>query len=380
MLSTNDFAGRVVLVTGAGSGIGREAARSFAARGGLVYAADLNEHGLAETVDLIAEIGGKARALLADVAIENQVADAIARIGREAGRLDVAFNNAGITGQARRIEDYPTEDFDRVIAVNLRSVFLGMKHELPLLRRNGGGAIVNTASVAALTGPGGMSAYADEPVMVDGELGWTPAPAVSGDDTMLRPVSNPFLPDGGMRLVDGNLGRGTFKTSAVDAERWTIEAPCRVFDDQEGVAKAFKAGELDKDVIVVVRFQGPRANGMPELHKLTPPLGVLQDRGHKVALVTDGRMSGASGKVPAAIHVTPEAFAGGPLAYLRDGDIVRLSAEDGTISTTADLSGREPAPTPPPAMGTGRELFAMFRINASSAEHGGSSMLEVAGL
>ncbi|MGF7154531.1 phosphogluconate dehydratase [Novosphingobium gossypii] len=227
---------------------------------------------------------------------------------------------------------------------------------------------------------GGMRAYTQEPVLEGDTLSWTPAPAVSGDDTMLRPVANPFLPDGGMRLVDGNLGRGTFKTSAVDAERWTIEAPCRVFDDQEGVAKAFKAGELDRDVIVVVRFQGPRANGMPELHKLTPPLGVLQDRGHKVALVTDGRMSGASGKVPAAIHVTPEAFAGGPLAYLRDGDIVRLSAEDGTISTTADLSAREPAPTPPPAMGTGRELFAMFRINASSAEHGGSSMLEVAGL
>lgn len=227
---------------------------------------------------------------------------------------------------------------------------------------------------------GGMDTYADEPVLVDGELGWTPAPSVSGDDTMLRPVSNPFLPDGGMRLVQGNLGRGTFKTSAVDAERWTIEAPARVFDDQEGVIKAFKAGELDRDVIVVVRFQGPRANGMPELHKLTPPLGVLQDRGFKVALVTDGRMSGASGKVPAAIHVTPEALGNGPLAYLRDGDIVRLSAEDGTISTTADLSGREPASPPPPAFGMGRELFAMFRVNASSAEHGGSSMLEVAGL
>jgi phosphogluconate dehydratase len=225
-----------------------------------------------------------------------------------------------------------------------------------------------------------MSAYADEPVLVDGELAWTPAPAVSGDDTMLRPVSAPFLPDGGMRLVQGNLGRSTFKTSAVDKERWTIEAPCRVFNDQEGVAKAFKAGELDRDVVVVVRFQGPRANGMPELHKLTPPLGVLQDRGHKVALVTDGRMSGASGKVPAAIHVTPEALANGPLAYLRDGDIVRLSAEDGTLSTTADLSTRDPAPPPPPAFGTGRELFAMFRLNASSAEHGGSSMLEVAGL
>jgi phosphogluconate dehydratase len=227
---------------------------------------------------------------------------------------------------------------------------------------------------------GGMRAYADEPVLVDGALAWTPAPAKSGDDTMLRPVANPFLADGGMRLVDGNLGRGTFKTSAVDATRWTIEAPCRVFDDQEGVINAFKAGELERDVIVVVRFQGPRANGMPELHKLTPPLGVLQDRGFKVALVTDGRMSGASGKVPAAIHVTPEAYAGGPLAYLRDGDVVRLSAEDGTISTTADLSARTPAPTPPPVFGTGRELFAMFRLSASSAEHGGSAMLEAAGL
>lgn len=227
---------------------------------------------------------------------------------------------------------------------------------------------------------GGMRAYADEPVLVDGQLAWTPAPAKSGDDTMLRPVAEPFLADGGMRLVDGNLGRGTFKTSAVDATRWTIEAPCRVFDDQEGVINAFKAGELERDVIVVVRFQGPRANGMPELHKLTPPLGVLQDRGFKVALVTDGRMSGASGKVPAAIHVTPEAYAGGPLAYLRDGDVVRLSAEDGTISTTADLSARTPAPTPPPVFGTGRELFAMFRLSASSAETGGSAMLEAAGL
>jgi phosphogluconate dehydratase len=226
---------------------------------------------------------------------------------------------------------------------------------------------------------GGMAAYASEPVLRDDKLSWIPIPETT-DDTMVRPVSNPFLPDGGMRLVEGNLGRGTFKTSAVDAERWTIEAPCRVFDTQEGVSQAFKAGELDRDVVVVVRFQGPRANGMPELHKLTPPLGVLQDKGFKVALVTDGRMSGASGKVPAAIHVTPEALGGGPLALLRDGDIVRLSAEDGTLSTTADLTGREPAPAPAPAMGMGRELFAMFRLNASGAEQGGSSMLELAGL
>ncbi|WP_395330533.1 phosphogluconate dehydratase [Novosphingobium sp. BL-8H] len=226
----------------------------------------------------------------------------------------------------------------------------------------------------------GMRAYATEPTLDDGELKWKPAPAVSGDDTMLSTVAKPFLPDGGMRLVSGNVGRATFKTSAVDQERWTIEAPCRVFETQEAVINAFKAGELDRDVVVVVRHQGPRANGMPELHKLTPPLGVLQDRGFKVALVTDGRMSGASGKVPAAIHVTPEALAEGPIAYLQDGDIVRLCAVDGTLSTTADLSGRSPAPLPAPAEGMGRELFAMFRMNAGGAEQGGSSMLEVAGL
>jgi phosphogluconate dehydratase len=232
---------------------------------------------------------------------------------------------------------------------------------------------------------GGMSEYAKEPALADEALVWKDLPEASCDDTMLRPVAKPFQPEGGMRLVDGNLGRATFKTSAVDEERWTIEAPCRVFDTQEAVAKAFAAGELDRDVVVVVRFQGPRANGMPELHKLTPPLGVLQDRGHRVALVTDGRMSGASGKVPAAIHVTPEALATaagewGPIAYLRDGDMVRLSAETGDLTTTADLSTREPASPPEDAMGMGRELFAMFRLNAGGAEQGGSAMLELAGL
>jgi len=226
----------------------------------------------------------------------------------------------------------------------------------------------------------GMGAYTTEPYLPEGQLAWRPTPVKSGDEAMVRPVAAPFLADGGMRLVQGNLGRAIFKTSAVDAERWTIEAPARVFDTQEAVAKAFAAGELNRDVVVVVRFQGPRANGMPELHKLTPPLGVLQDRGHKVALVTDGRMSGASGKVPAAIHVTPEALGGGPLSLLRDGDVVRLSAEDGTLSTTADLSTREPAPTPEAQMGMGRELFAMFRLHASGAEQGASAMLEVAGL
>ena len=233
--------------------------------------------------------------------------------------------------------------------------------------------------------PGGMADYSCEPVMAGDALVWRDTPKASGDDAMLRPASAPFSPDGGMRLVAGNLGRATFKTSAVDEDRWTIEAPARVFDTQEAVQAAFKAGELDRDVVVVVRFQGPRANGMPELHKLTPPLGVLQDKGFRVALVTDGRMSGASGKVPAAIHVTPEALAdasgrSGPLAYLRDGDVVRLCARTGTLEVMAELLGRTPALPPPAGLGMGRELFALFRMGADGAERGGSAMLAAAGL
>ena len=229
-----------------------------------------------------------------------------------------------------------------------------------------------------------LADYAREAWLDGNEVAWRDI-GPSGDTEMLRPATDPFQPDGGMRLVEGNLGRACFKTSAVDKSRWIVEAPCRVFSDQHEVAEAFKAGELERDVVVVVRFQGPRANGMPELHALTPVLGVLQDRGFKVALVTDGRMSGASGKVPAAIHVSPEALAdaagiSGPLALLRDGDIVRLSAVDGTLSTTADLSNRTPAPAPTDAPGLGRELFAMFRTGADEAEKGGSAMLSAAGL
>ncbi len=227
---------------------------------------------------------------------------------------------------------------------------------------------------------GGMRAYAQEPVLNGEELIWRPSPAQSGDPEILAPASTPFQPDGGMRLVTGNLGRATFKTSAVDRERWTIEAPARVFDSQDAVQAAFKAGELDRDVIVVVRFQGPRANGMPELHKLTPPLGVLQDKGFKVALVTDGRMSGASGTVPAAIHLTPEALGGSPLALVQDGDVIRLCAHEGTLEVLADLSTRQPAPAPQVEMGMGRELFAMMRRHADGAEQGGSAMLAEAGL
>ncbi len=226
---------------------------------------------------------------------------------------------------------------------------------------------------------GGFEAYGREPGMDGDTLTWRD-PGPSGDTEMLRPASDPFQSDGGMRLVEGNLGRACFKSSAVERERWTIEAPCRVFQDQRSVNEAFKKGELDRDVVVVVRYQGPRANGMPELHKLTPALGVLQDRGYRVALVTDGRMSGASGKVPSAIHCTPEALGGGPLSKLRDGDIVRVCAETGTLSTTADLDTRKPAEEPQADSGMGREFFAMFRHNADGAEQGASSMLAMAGL
>jgi phosphogluconate dehydratase len=208
-------------------------------------------------------------------------------------------------------------------------------------------------------------------------LAWSSVPESRNPD-ILRPASDPFQPDGGMRLVQGNLGRATFKTSAVVRERWTIEAPARVFADQDDVIRAYKAGELERDVVVVVRFNGPRANGMPELHKLTPPLGVLQDKGYRVALVTDGRMSGASGKVPAAIHLSPEALGGGPVGKLRDGDIVRLSAETGTLDALVDpaeWAARECVPAPPPRAGTGRELFAFMRHGASAAEQGGSALL-----
>ncbi|MEZ5680400.1 MAG: phosphogluconate dehydratase [Erythrobacter sp.] len=225
----------------------------------------------------------------------------------------------------------------------------------------------------------GFEAYTREPGMDGDALTWRD-PGPSGDAEMLRPASDPFQPDGGMRLVEGNLGRACFKSSAVERERWTVEAPCRVFEDQHSVNEAFKRGELDRDVVVVVRFQGPRANGMPELHKLTPALGVLQDRGYRVALVTDGRMSGASGKVPAAIHCTPEALGGGPLSKLRDGDVIRICATTGTLATDVDLDSREAAPAPAPDVGMGRELFAMFRANADGAERGASSMLAMAGL
>ena len=225
-----------------------------------------------------------------------------------------------------------------------------------------------------------LDGYAVEPALLADAVMFNPAPAVTRDPAMLRPSNDPFASDGGMRLLTGNLGRCVIKTSAVQPDRWVVEAPCAIFSTQDDVLRAFKAGALDRDVVVVVRHQGPRANGMPELHKLTPALGVLQDKGFRVALLTDGRMSGASGKVPAAIHLTPEAALGGPIARLIDGDIVRIDAVAGTLSTTAELAQRTDAPVPSAAQGVGRELFAFMRHGVDEAELGASAMLASAGL
>ena len=236
-----------------------------------------------------------------------------------------------------------------------------------------GAGLLHTDNLTA--GADQMEAWIGNPELHGDELVWKSAEE-SADIDMLRPVSEPFQKDGGLRLVKGNLGRAVFKTSAVEEERWLIEAPARCFSDQNEVLDAFRAGEFNSDCAVIVRFQGPRANGMPELHKLTPTLGVLQDRGHRVALITDGRMSGASGKVPAAIHVSPEALPDGPLARVRDGDLIRLDARSGTLAAVGiDLSSRPPANSPPPPFGTGRELFALMRMYGSDAEAGASAMI-----
>ncbi|RMF32940.1 MAG: phosphogluconate dehydratase [Alphaproteobacteria bacterium] len=224
----------------------------------------------------------------------------------------------------------------------------------------------------------GLARYTREPKLdASGGLRWEEGPRESLDTRILRPVTDPFAATGGLQLLRGNLGAACIKVSAVAAERQVIEAPARIFTDQEAVRQAFRAGEFTSDTVVVVRFQGPKANGMPELHSLTPILASLQDRGLKVALVTDGRMSGASGKVPAAIHVSPEAADAGPIARLRDGDRIRLDAPAGRLDALVEASewaAREPAEADLSAgqAGLGRELFAAFRASVSPAVTGAS--------
>jgi phosphogluconate dehydratase len=239
------------------------------------------------------------------------------------------------------------------------------------------------ADVLTVAGDGGLERYRLRPRLAGETVVWEPGLSESGDASIVRPAGEAFAAEGGLKLLQGNLGRGVIKISAVKPQHRLIEAPAMIFTSQDEMLAAFKAGALERDLIAVVRFQGPQANGMPELHKLTPSLGVLQDKGFKVALVTDGRMSGASGKVPAAIHLTPEASDGGPLARLREGDMVRLDAEAGTLEAlvdpatwaartpvTADLSGND--------HGIGRELFARLRRGIGGAEAGASLLGDLA--
>jgi len=238
------------------------------------------------------------------------------------------------------------------------------------------------ADVATVT-TGGLRDYARVPERGESGLVWKDLPAASGDDSIVRRADHPFSDTGGLKLLTGNLGRSVIKVSAVPEGNHVIEAPAVVFDDQEAMLAAFKAGSLERDFVAVVRFQGPRANGMPELHRLTPPLAVLQGKGFKVALVTDGRMSGASGKVPAAIHVSPEVLAHGPLGKVRDGDVIRLDAVAGTLNAlvdeatwatrdVADISAERRSDN---AHGLGRELFGGMRRNVLTAEEGAISWL-----
>ena len=230
---------------------------------------------------------------------------------------------------------------------------------------------------------GPISTYSQEPYLDGDKVAWRPAPSESGDLDIIRPASDPYSADGGLRLMSGPLGRGVSKVSAVKAEKRVLEAPAIVFDSQEALKEAFEAGRLNRDFVAVVRFQGPAANGMPELHSLTPPLGVLQDKGFKVALVTDGRMSGASGKVPSAIHVSPEAARGGPLARVQDGDMIRFDAERGELELKVDpeeFAARKPAEFRPntPMAGLGREMFTYFRQMSGTADTGASQFAFVA--
>jgi phosphogluconate dehydratase len=321
---------------------------------------------------------------LAHVIDERAIVNAAIGLLSTGGSTNHAIHLPAIARAAGIVIDW--QDFDELsVAVPLLArIYPNGSGDVNDFHHAGGMAFVTRTLLEAgllhadtlTAGADRLDAYGGNPRLDGEEIVWDEI-SESRDATMLRPVAEPFLPDGGMRLVTGNLGRATFKTSAVTPERWTIEAPARVFSDQEQVLAAFAADELDGDVVVVVRFQGPRANGMPELHKLTPVLGVLQDRGHQVALLTDGRMSGASGKVPAAIHCCPEALNDGPIGRIRDGDVVRLCASQGLLEVVGvDLAARDACAPPPPPVGTGRELFAFMRATADNAERGASAMLD----
>ncbi|HTY51553.1 MAG TPA: phosphogluconate dehydratase [Steroidobacteraceae bacterium] len=321
---------------------------------------------------------------LARIVDERAIVNAIVGLAATGGSTNHTLHLIAIARAAGIVIDW--EDFDRLSEVVplLARIYPNGAADVNHFHAAGGmGFLIREllaaglmhADVRTVAGEG-LGAYAREPWLSPAGLAWRDAPATSGDTSVLRPASDPFSPDGGLKLLRGNLGRAVIKVSAVKDEHRVVEAPARVFNGQDEVLRAFRARELEQDVVVVVRYQGPRANGMPELHQLTPALTLLQDRGYRVALVTDGRMSGASGAVPAAIHLTPEAACGGALARVHDGDIIRLDSRTGMLEahvTEAQLRARpvEAVDLGANANGWGRELFGLFRAHAAGAEHGG---------
>jgi len=333
------------------------------------------------------ELAREGRGRMADVVSEKTIVNMIVALLATGGSTNHAIHLVAMARAAGVLIDWT--DMDQLSSVTplLARVYPNGSADVNAFQAAGGVSFVTRELVEAghLHGDvttimgGGLEAYFKEPRLEDGELVWRDTVRESLDLSILRPASDPFDREGGLRLVQGNLGRAVIKISAVKPENRIVEAPAAVFETQEDALQAFKDGKLDRDVVVVLRFQGPRANGMPELHSLSPALGVLQDKGFKVAFVTDGRMSGASGKTPAAIHVSPEALAGGPLAHVRDGDLIRLDPEAGVLTTVGveDLSARPAAArsrahAEGSSWGYGRELFGAFRQAVSTAEEGAS--------
>ncbi len=321
---------------------------------------------------------------MADVIDEKSIVNMIVSLLATGGSTNHAIHLVAMARAAGVLIDWT--DMDELSAVTplLARVYPNGSADVNAFQAAGGVAFVARelamagnihSDVTTIMGKG-IEAYFQEPSMVEGQLVWRDGVANSLDTDILRPASDPFQKDGGLRLVKGNLGRAVIKVSAVKFEHRVVEAPCAVFETQEDVQAAFRAGSLDRDVVIVLRFQGPKANGMPELHSLSPLMSVLLDRGFKVALVTDGRMSGASGKTACAIHVSPEALDGGPLAYVHDGDVVRVDAGTGDLEAigvdlgTRERARRSPAHAATDSWGYGRELFSAFRRVVTSAEEG----------
>ena len=333
------------------------------------------------------ELAREGRGRMADVVSEKTIVNMIVALLATGGSTNHAIHLVAMARAAGVLIDWT--DMDQLSSVTplLARVYPNGSADVNAFQAAGGVAFVTRELVQAgnlhpdvttIMGQG-LEPYFKEPRLENGELVWRDTVKESLDLTILRPASDPFNREGGLRLVQGDLGRAVIKVSAVKPENRIVEAPAAVFETQEDALQAFKDGRLNRDVVLVLRFQGPKANGMPELHSLSPALSVLQDKGFKVAFVTDGRMSGASGKTPAAIHVSPEALAGGPLAYVRDGDVIRLDPEAGVLTTVGieDLDARPAtkrsrAHAEGSSWGYGRELFGAFRQTVSTAEEGAS--------